>query len=194
MTGKGCVNRKTKIFGGRSTDKFLWDIGSRLLSWGESMKFRASGNSMTPFIRHRDVVVIKPSTAEELKFGDIILYENLSNCCQNSANVLNKLGSYKTIHRFLGRKKVKDQETLITKGDANWSYDQPLLSKQVLGRVVAVEKNGCRIRLDRRMGRCINVLFAIMSPISFLTYPPLRLAKRTVRLRKNIKTISAHTH
>jgi len=188
------VNRKTKIFGGRSTDKLLWDIGSRLLSWGESMKFRAPGGSMTPFIRHRDVVVIKPCTAEELKFGDIILYENLSNCCQNSANVLNKLGSYKSIHRFLGRKKVKNQETLITKGDANRNYDQPVVPEQVLGKVVVVEKKGWKIRLDTRIGRLLNIFLAVISPFSFLTYPPLRLVKRTVRLRKNIKTISAHTH
>lgn len=186
------MNSKMKIFGGRSADKLLWNIVSKLLSRGESMKFRSPGGSMTPFIRHRDVVLIKPCTAEELKFGDVILYENLSDCCQNSATVLNKLRSRKTIHRFLGKKKVKGQKILITKGDANSSCDRPILPEQVLGKIIEVHKKRWNIKLETKPGRLLNIFFAIISPFSFLIYPPLRLVKRTVRLRKNIKTISVH--
>ncbi|MBA7643004.1 hypothetical protein ES703_50714 [subsurface metagenome] len=176
------MNRKMKIFGGKSADKLLWDIGSRLLSRGESMKLRAPGNSITPFICHRDVVLIKPCRAEELKFGEVILYEDLSDRCQNLATVSNKLESRKTIHRFLGRKRVKGQEILITKGDANSSYDRPILPEQLLGKVIEVQKKRWNIKLETKMGRLLNTFFAVVSPFSFLACPPLRLLKRTIRL------------
>jgi len=150
-------------------------ITQEVRSRGRALRFRAKGGSMSPFIRNGDVVEVVPVKGK-INLGDIILYRP----------------SYgnPTVHRVIQRSK----ENIITKGDSVSSSDQPLLSRHVLGRVVTIEKNGWHLRLNTPMGRLLNILFAIMSPISFLTYPPLRLVKRTVRLRKNIKTVSAHTH
>ncbi len=150
-------------------------ITQEVLSRGRVLRFRAKGGSMSPFIRNGDVVEVVPLKGK-INLGDIILYRS------SYGNPL--------VHRVIQTNK----ESIVTKGDSVPSSDQPMLSRHVLGQVVSVEKNGRRIRLDSPMGRLLNILFAIMSPISFLIYPPLRLIKRTVRLRKNIKTLSANTH
>ncbi len=140
-------------------------IAQEVLGRGRILKFKAKGGSMSPFIRNGDVVEVVPVKGK-MNLGDIILYHS----------------SYgnPVVHRVIQRNK----ESIITKGDSVPNSDEPILSKQVLGRVVAIEKNGWCIRLDRPMGRLLNILLATISPFSFLTYPPLRLIKGTVRLKK----------
>lgn len=91
--------------------------------------------------------------------GDVVLY-----CSSYGSPV---------IHRVIQRGK----ESIITKGDSIPNSDQPMLSKQVLGRVAAVEKNGWRIRLDTPTGAFLNIFLATNSPFSFLIYPSLRFMK-----------------
>jgi signal peptidase I len=140
-------------------------IAQEVLGRGRALRFRAKGGSMAPFIRNGDVVEVVPLEGK-INLGDIVLYRS------SHGNTV--------IHRVIQRSK----RSIITKGDSVPSSDQPVLSKQVLGRVVAIEKNGWRIRLDTPTGRLLNMLLATISPFSFLTYPPLRLVKRTVRLKK----------
>ena len=161
---------------GYFADRLLWDIGLDLLSQKKLIKFRAPGCSMTPFIRDNETIVIKPCRAEELTFGDIILCERPRDQHQNTPSE-RKLQSSKVIHRFLGRKKIGNQKVLIIKGDANLNYDQPVQPKHVLGKVIAVEKKGWTIRLNTKTGRLLNVLFATISPLSFLIYPSLKFMK-----------------
>ncbi len=113
---------------------------------------------MSPFIRNGDVVEVVRLKGK-INFGDIILYH--SSC-----------GS-PVIHRVIQRNK----ESIITKGDSVCNSDQPIFSKQVLGRVVAVEKNGWFIRLDKPVGKLLNILLATISPFSSLIYPPLKFIK-----------------
>ncbi len=140
-------------------------IAQGVLSRGRILKFKAKGGSMSPFIRNGDVVEVVPAKGK-INLGDIILYRS----------------SYgnPVVHRVIQRNK----ESIITKGDSVPSSDEPILSEQVLGRVVAVEKNGWRMRLDSPMVRLLNILLALISPFSFLIYPSLRLVKRTVRFKK----------
>ena len=133
-------------------------IAHDVLGRGRILRFKANGGSMSPFIRNGDVVEVVPFKGK-MNVGDIILYHS---SCGNSI-----------IHRVIQRKK----EGIITKGDSSFSCDQPLLSKQVLGRVAVVEKNGWYIRLDRPMVRLINILLATISPFSLLIYPSLRFMK-----------------
>jgi len=133
-------------------------IAQEVLGRGKTFKFKAKGGSMSPFIRNGDVVEVVPVKGK-INFGDIILYH--SSC-----------GS-PVIHRVIQRNK----ESIITKGDSVPSSDQPIFSKQVLGRVVAVEKNGWCIRLDKPVGKLLNIILAKISPFSFLIYPSLKFIK-----------------
>ena len=140
-------------------------ITQEVLERGRTLRFRAKGGSMSPFIQNGDVVEVVPVKGK-INLGDVVLYRS------SYGNPI--------VHRVIQRNK----KNIVTKGDSVPSSDQPVLSKHVLGRVVAVKKNGCRIRLDSPMGRFLNILLAIISPLSFLVYPPLRLVKGTVRLKK----------
>jgi len=136
-------------------------IAQEVLGRGRALRFRAKGGSMSPFIRNGDVVEVVPLKGK-INLGDIVLY------CSSHGNPV--------VHRVIQRRK----ESIITKGDSVPTSDEPVLSRQVLGRVVSVEKNGWRIRLDTPPGRLLNVLLAIISPFSFLTYPPLKLLKKVI--------------
>ena len=133
-------------------------IAQEVLGRGRILKFKAKGGSMSPFIRNGDVVEVVPVKGK-MNFGDIIFYRS----------------SYgnPVVHRVIHR----NTESIITKGDSVPSSDQPIFSKQVLGLVVAVEKNGWCIRLDRPMVRLLNILVATISPFSSLIYPSLKFIK-----------------
>ena len=133
-------------------------IAQGVLSRGRALRFKAKGGSMSPFIRNGDVVEVVPSKGK-INLGDVVFY-----CSSYGSPV---------VHRVIQRNK----ENIITKGDSVCGSDQPVLFKHVLGRVVAVEKNGWRMRLDSPMGRLLNVLLATISPFSFLIYPPLKFIK-----------------
>ena len=134
-------------------------ITQEVLARGRVLRFRAKGGSMSPFIRNGDVVQVLP-VKERINFGDVVFYR--SSCGDP------------VVHRVIQTNK----ESIITKGDSVLCSDRPVLSKHVLGQVVSVEKNGWRIRLDRPMGKLLNILFATISPFSFLIYPPLKFMKR----------------
>ena len=140
-------------------------IAQEVLGRGRILKFKAKGGSMSPFIRNGDVVEVVPLKGK-INLGDIILYRS----------------SYgnPVVHRVIHR----NTESILTKGDSVPNSDEPILSKQVLGRVAAIEKNGWRIRLDKPVGKLLNIILATISPFSFLIYPPFRLVKRTVRFKK----------
>ena len=133
-------------------------IAQDILGRGRILRFKAKGGSMSPFIRNGDVVEVVPSKGK-INLGDVVFY------CSSYGNLI--------IHRVIQRGK----ESIITKGDSVPSSDQPIFSKQVLGRVVAVEKNGWCIRLDRPMVRLLNILLALISPFSSLIYPSLKFIK-----------------
>ncbi len=147
---------KTEMLNLRRED--FTSIAQEVLGRGRILRFKAKGGSMSPFIRNGDVVEVVPLKGK-INFGDIILYH--SSC------------GGPVIHRVIQRNK----ESIITKGDSVLGSDQPIFSKQVLGRVVAVEKNGWCIKLDRPMARLLNILLATISPFSFLIYPCLKFIK-----------------
>ena len=133
-------------------------IAQEVLGRGRILRFKAKGGSMSPFIRNGDVVEVVPLKGK-INIGDVVLYRS----------------SYgnPVVHRVIYR----NTESIITKGDSVSNPDQLILSKQVLGRVVTVEKNGWCIRLDRPMGRLLNILLALISPFSSLIYPSLKFIK-----------------
>ncbi len=133
-------------------------IAQEVLGRGRILRFKAKGGSMSPFIRNGDVLEVLPSKGK-INLGDIILYHS------SYGNSI--------IHRVIQRGK----ESIITKGDSVPSSDQPIFSKQVLGRVVGVEKDGWCIRLDKPVGKLLNILLAIISPFSSLIYPSLKFIK-----------------
>lgn len=157
-------------------DHILWDIATELLHNRNRVRFHAPGVSMSPFIRHHEMITVKPCTHGDVAFGDIILYHGFG---KQDPQLSIPLQDKKIVHRFLWRRVVDGELRLITKGDNNRLCDPPVLPHQILGKVVEIEKNGWRLRLDAPLGRLLNRLcaFAMIPPVSFFSFPCLKKVK-----------------
>ena len=92
----------------------------KFLSWSLNTPYpmaAITSGSMWPVLKEGDLVFIQGVSRSELKVGDIIVYRNAD-------------GAGFTIHRIT---KLKE-DTLITKGDANFMDDSPVKYENVVGR------------------------------------------------------------
>jgi signal peptidase I len=175
---------------GAAGDRLLWDITVDLLHNGNVVRFQAPGVSMSPFIRHHEIITIRPCSDRDIRFGDIILYSGFGKGARKSSHPRNER---KIAHRFLGTREVDGELRLITKGDNNYLCDPPVLPHQVLGKVVKIDKSGWRLSLDSPFGRLLNTLFglAIISPVSYFIYPCMKKVKwvfhRIINERKSLR-------
>lgn len=147
------------------TIEFL-ELSNKILSKGSCLRFRARGGSMHPFIRDGDVLKVEPAEVSEIKLGDVIFY---------------RTGSRPVAHRVIRKVSENGKAFLVTKGDSSPSSDQPVYPEDLLGKIVAVERNGLDLRLDSRLARLINLLWVRISPFSRYIYPPIRKLKRNIR-------------
>lgn len=107
-----------------------------------SLRFRAKGTSMSPFIRDRDVITVTPVTTNTLRAGQIIAF------------VFQPEGKL-CVHRIICR----NQDGFITRGD-NLAWPDSVISEtQVLGRVIRVERNDRTVSAGTGMGGMIIARF-----------------------------------
>lgn len=116
-----------------------------VLDKGAPFRFKASGQSMSPFIRHEDVITIK---AVRLHFGDIAAYVNPVN---------DRLAVHRIIHR--------SQEKFLLKGDNNSMVDGWITASDILGRVICIEHGSKRINIGLGVER---ILLAWLSRLGWL--------------------------
>ena len=149
------------------------ELAADILNKGDTLRFRAHGGSMHPFIRDGDIIEVKPiMEASAIRLGDVIFY-------RSSRGRL-------FAHRVIKVGGQRDQRALVTKGDSTSSPDPLVHPEQVLGQVVAIKRGDRRIRLDRGVHRFINVLWARLSPYSPWFYSIIRKAKRGLRKIRSI--------
>lgn len=88
-----------------------------------------TSGSMWPELKKGDLVLIKGiKNEEEIKIDDIIVYRNPKGF---------------TIHRVVSINK----DTIITKGDANNTYDAPINFEEVVGKTLTFNKKLIKIPL-----------------------------------------------
>jgi signal peptidase len=115
--------------------KAFLDISAELLRQGKGIRFRPGGGSMHPSIRDREAVIVEPVEASRIERGDIILYRHAYGL---------------TAHRVLRINPEGDERLFILRGDASVNSDAPVRAEQVLGRVLAVERDGRELSLKGR--------------------------------------------
>ena len=126
-------------------------LASEILGGGSSLRFRARGVSMQPFIRDGDILEVQPPGVAALRRGDVVL--------------CHPRGGRLVAHRVVRIIREKSGSTTIaTQGDALTFPDVPLPVEQVLGLVAAVERNGKRIRLDTTLHRMAGLLCMRLFP------------------------------
>ena len=124
------------------------EIWCQALKNGHTMRYKALGGSMAPFIKGGSVLTVKPN--ERIFIGDVILHR--------SENGL-------TAHRVIRRQKAGGKSLLVTKGDNLKHKDALVYPSEVLGKVVGVESGERNIQMDSIPRRTFNYFIAIASPI-----------------------------
>lgn len=110
------------------------------------IKMTVSGNSMWPFLRHgQEVVVRRLKKDENCNIGDIVVI---------------KVRNFFLVHRVLFKRKAKEESDwqYFTKGDWRFAADGRIGAKDVIGAVPA-----------KTIGRIFNILIAGYSFGLFLT-------------------------
>jgi signal peptidase I len=109
-TGKGAG--KTELF-------------SSILDQKCKLRIRVTGTSMAPFIKNDDVVTVQKCPIRDLRIGDLVL-------CRHQDDAM-------TLHRLIKIRKRGvnfNQWLIVTKGDANNSYDPAVDGTAYMGKVV----------------------------------------------------------
>ncbi|HET8799276.1 MAG TPA: S24/S26 family peptidase [Thermoanaerobaculia bacterium] len=105
------------------------EVIADLLARGHAVRFQARGDSMHPAIRDDDYLHVEPLDASvRLHRGEIVV-------------MLAERGL--TVHRVLAQR----GETVLARGDNAPDADPPLARTRVIGRVIAIERNGKSRRL-----------------------------------------------
>lgn len=117
---------------------------------------------MLPFIRGGDVVHVEPAGRREIAVGDVV-------CYAPAAGVL-------VVHRVI----VRRGDRLVTRGDA-LSHREILPGTHVLGRVVAVERDGRLRRLDTPFARATARAMVTAAPLVRLALPVAAWLRRLRR-------------
>lgn len=125
------------------------DLATDILGQGSYLRFRAHGNSMAPFIRNGDIILVEPKKASELRIGDIVFYR--------------RAGGRHVAHRLIGKGGNDGSLVLTTRGDNLRHLDGSVFPEQVLGRVVRIEGQGRYLRVGGKVGLTLNRLLLYAS-------------------------------
>ena len=133
------------------SDRLLPHVLSAVLQNGAFVRKLACGNSMYPFIRDRDIVIIEPFNRRP-HLGDVVAF------CHPKFYGL-------AIHRIVGRRK----NLFLLKGDNATRADGWLSFSELTGCIVQTERNAS---LRRPQFRLESMLIAGLSRMGLLI--PLR--------------------
>ncbi|MEA3432197.1 MAG: signal peptidase I [candidate division WOR-3 bacterium] len=141
------------------------ELSKEILNRGNRVRIPVIGVSMFPLFKTGDIILFEPLTHSDVSIGNVIVY---------------KQGERMVAHRLMKIYQNNERITLVTKGDTFPDFDDPIYPEEVLGKVVAVERNGRLIRLNRGLGRLANFVLAKISPFSRWIYPSLRKIKHNL--------------
>lgn len=98
----------------------FFDLSVELLRRGYGVRFQASGSSMHPTIKDGETITIAPIRAEEIRRGDIVLYQTER-----------KLIAHRVVKIIKSHSKI----SFILCGDSAIQCDKPITAQQILGKV-----------------------------------------------------------
>lgn len=133
-------------------------LSNEILNKGNNLRFQAKGLSMHPFIKNGEVIEIKPISSSEIEIGDIVFYRS-------------SWGGM-VAHRVIRKQQKAEKVILLTKGDSVPVSDEEIYPEQVLGKVIAIERNGSKIILNKGLlNKFKSLVWVKISPHSWWIYP-----------------------
>jgi len=125
-------------------------LAQAVLDRGLTLRFRAKGTSMHPFVRSHDILHVRAVVPEKLGTGDLVLFKAAD--------------SKVVVHRVLRRTKLENKTAFLVKGDRVEHADGIITAERVLGQVIARERGGVLIDLTTPIRRLVRMAIAWLSP------------------------------
>jgi hypothetical protein len=120
-----------------ATEEFRPDLLGPLLcdlaAEGRAAELPVRGISMHPWLREGDRVRVVAAAAPDVRVGDIVVRVQ---------------GTGPVVHRFVGWWRTRHGWRMLTKGDGAPRFDPPLAPAELVGRAVALLRDGQVRRLD----------------------------------------------
>jgi signal peptidase I len=128
--------KEEKIETRRISHQDFLQIAGEILDSGKLITFRASGTSMTPFIKNGDAVTV--SRDQNPGIGDVVLLKTDEG------------------RLYLHRVVKKAAAGIVTRGDASFDEDGFTPCRNILGKVVRVSGGGYNFHLKRLIKKLIS--------------------------------------
>jgi len=132
------------------------------LKQGKNVCLKVTGNSMLPFIKSGETLVIAPADFAKVRVGEVVL------SCVNGRPFCHRV-----FHKTSGY--------LLTKADAFIGFDPRVKKEDFLGKVIAKEKKGRRLGMDGLSARVGGIFISYVTLFSALFYPTLRRLRKIIR-------------
>jgi signal peptidase I len=142
------------------------------------ISLRVHGTSMLPWVRPKDIALIRQISMENVRCGDVVLFRRESRLF---------------VHRIVEKRGSLDASQLFSKGDAHPTSDGVVQEQELLGRVMRIYRHGQRIDLDAPRHLALGLLISQLSLHSRFWYPLAKFAAvvtRPVRRMMNALHIS----
>jgi signal peptidase I len=146
-------------------------LAQAILSEGLTLRFRAKGISMHPFVRHGDILHVRAVAPEQVHIGDLVLFRAAS--------------SKVIVHRVLRRTKLEEKIAFVIKGDRAGRPDGIIPAENVLGHVIARERGGAKIDLTTPARRMVKAGIAWLSPVWPIVLPIAGRLRSIISKRRN---------
>ena len=139
------------------------------------VRLRVFGTSMAPSILPGDLISVQRAVMSEISSGDIVLYEREGRMFA---------------HRVVGCMQSPGGSLLIARGDRLRHNDPPVSSRELLGKVISIERGNSQ----RRPASCLSgwerMIVHLLRNSEYATYLYLRVAA-LLPVRAQF-TVSAH--
>ncbi|MFT4594454.1 MAG: signal peptidase I [Bacteroidia bacterium] len=133
------------------------DIRASLLAEGHSVKLKLGGNSMFPFLRAGDVGTVIRIPVEELKIGQVVVFQNQERW------IAHRLVDIK--HNGNG-----DEKLFVTQGDSAKRTDAAFYQAHYLGVVVSFNRHGKHRQISLKLGAISSKMLIHLRPVPQLIF------------------------
>lgn len=148
----------------QASDSATWAALEIWAERGAQSWLSIDGNSMRPLIHDGDRVLVQHGTAA-IRRGDVIVFHH---------------GEGLAAHRVLRVSQREAVSDFLTKGDNAPRPDPSLRADRVLGRVLAVQRDGKYLRLDTAAARLLGQVVAAGTLLGLRFYSGASACKRRV--------------
>jgi signal peptidase I len=157
--------KQTKRVGGERRAGDSTRIADALKHRGR-IALRVQGTSMLPWVRPQDIALIRKTTMENVRCGDIVLFRR---------------DDHLFVHRIVKKKGSLESTQFWAKGDAHPTADGMLVEQELLGRVVRIYRQGRRIDLEAPGQLALGLFISQLSLHSRFWYPVARFVAIVTR-------------